>query len=497
MRRATPTGDTMAVFSGLRLDDGRRLGEVLTPFEWADAEAFLVGTGPRRHFQLRSKGYRKTLTAAANGIAALLTQLPPGSTGFAAASDADQAGLLRESIRAFVVNTPGLDSELRVEARRVVAVNRGAELVILPADSSGSHGLRPSLLVVDEVANWPDTPRHREFFDALWAGLAKVPGSRGLLITTPGSPSHFAKAIYDRAKAEDGGLWRLSEVHGPPPWIPVEEVEAERRRLVPSTFARLWLGEWAQGEDQLVDPADLDACMVLDGPIAPVPSIRYVAAIDLGTKIDSTAVVIAHAVRSEAGTRVIVDRMATWKPRPGSPVRLEDVEAWLVEFGRAYRAKLLYDPSQMYLMAERLRRAGLGCVEFTFSSASVGKIATALVNVLRSRSIELPRDAGLRDELLAVRLRETAPNVLRLDHLSGRHDDQAVACAMACYWLTSTPPSAFSEYMTRLMAQQSGEPVEGQPSIDAQTHIPALLPGLRPRGDSSGGWGAPLGGWGR
>ena len=40
-------------------------------------------------------------------------------------------------------------------------------------------------------------------------------------------------------------------------------------------------------------------------------------------------------------------------------------------------------------------------------------------------------DAALRDELANVRLRETGPGRVRLDHATGRHDDRAVAIGLA------------------------------------------------------------------
>ena len=39
------------------------------------------------------------------------------------------------------------------------------------------------------------------------------------------------------------------------------------------------------------------------------------------------------------------------------------------------------------------------------------------------------------DELANVRLRETSPGVLRMDHDSNRHDDRAISLALACHRL--------------------------------------------------------------
>jgi hypothetical protein len=218
--------------------------------------------------------------------------------------------------------------------------------------------------------------------------------------------------------------------HGPPPWVDPGELEAERRRLFPSAFGRLWMNEWLAPDDAIADPDDVAAACVLDGPLAPEAGRTYVCALDIGTRNDRTAVAIGHAERTTAGTRVIVDRLQCWTPRPGRPVSLDEVRLWLVEMCRAYRAKLVYDPSQAYLLVEQIRKGGVRCSEFLFTASSVSRLATDLMQALRGRLLLLPSDEALRDEILSVRLRETSPNVLRLDHLSGRHDDRVIAVAM-------------------------------------------------------------------
>jgi phage FluMu gp28-like protein len=81
--------------------------------------------------------------------------------------------------------------------------------------------------------------------------------------------------------------------------------------------------------------------------------------------------------------------------------------------------------------------------EFTFSSASVGRLASTLHLPLRNRNLRLPRDEELLDELANVRLRETSPGVLRMDHDPDRHDDRAIAVALAATALLQRPSASF------------------------------------------------------
>jgi hypothetical protein len=57
--------------------------------------------------------------------------------------------------------------------------------------------------------------------------------------------------------------------------------------------------------------------------------------------------------------------------------------------------------------------------------------------LLRERKLALPDDPDLIDELMHVRLRQTGPGQVRLDHDSDRHDDRAVCLALAAEELLS------------------------------------------------------------
>jgi hypothetical protein len=142
--------------------------------------------------------------------------------------------------------------------------------------------------------------------------------------------------------------------------------------------------------------------------------------------------------------------MQVWTPSRLRHVRLTAVEEWLEEFARRYqRARLVFDPSQGLQMMQRLRRAGLSVSEFSFSQASVGKLATTLLQLIREHALALPDDEReLLDELRSVRLREPSPGVFRLDHAPGHHDDRAIAIALAAQTLLAKPASQPARVVT-------------------------------------------------
>lgn len=104
-------------------------------------------------------------------------------------------------------------------------------------------------------------------------------------------------------------------------------------------------------------------------------------------------------------------------------------------------AKVVYDPFQAVGSMQRIRGRGVQVEEFTFHPASVGRLASTLHLLLRNRSLALPDDEELLDELANVRLRETSPGVLRMDHDPDRHGDRAIALAVAATSLLESAPS--------------------------------------------------------
>ena len=435
--------DPLDLMSGLVLESGDLWGSVAADFQVADARAIFDTSGPRWHFQTRPRGGSKSTDAAGDGLVWLAAEAPAGARGYVVATDSDQAALLVDAAAGLVDRTPAMRSMVDVGALKMVA-RSGASVEVLSADGASAFGLRPHLLVVEEFAQWPQTRNARRLWTALLSALGKIPGSRLVILTSAGEPGHFSHTVLEEARRSD--RWRVSEVPGPLPWVDPEELEAQRPLLRDSEFARLHLNQWTQSEDRLVSAEDLAAACVLDGPQAPVPAVKYVVTLDVGITNDACVAVVAHAERvsDEPGSsaRVIVDRIARWRGSRRNPVNLSEVEEWIETASREYhRAPLHADPFQAVGLLQRLKARGVRAEQFTFSAQSVGRVANALHLALRNRTILLPDDEDLRGELGRVRLRETSPGAVRLDHDSGEHDDQAVAIAIACAVLQGKVPS--------------------------------------------------------
>jgi phage terminase large subunit-like protein len=421
-----------SVLAGLILEDGHRWGEVATEWQWADARAILEpgDDGPLLSFLTRPRSGSKTSDLAGIAAAALIDQVPPGGRAYAVAADRDQARLLVDALAGYVVRTPGLRGAINVD-RYTATTPAGARLEVIPADAASSYGLRASLFVVDELTQWPSA--NREVWTSVLSAVPKVPGCRLVVLASAGDPAHWSYTVRERARVSSA--WRLHEVAGPVPWVSESALNEQRALLTDSQFARLHLNQWTASENRLVSVENLAAAVRLDGPQDYRPGVIYRIGADLGLRHDRTAIAVCHAEPVAGATRsrqVVLDRMIVFEGSRADEVRLAEVEAALMAAWRMYRRpKVRLDPWQAIGLAQRLRQQGVSVEEWSYSPQRYGAIATVLYTLLRDGLLNLYDDPELLDELANLRLKETLPGLVRVEHDPGRHDDRAVALGFA------------------------------------------------------------------
>jgi phage terminase large subunit-like protein len=331
-----------------------------------------------------------------------------------------------------------------VSAHRATVGDRRVRLDVLAADAPSAWGLRPYFVIVDEIAQWAETRRSLQLYEAVQTAAGKVNG-RMVLLTTAGDPTHFSARI--RAHAQDDPLWRVHEVPGPVPWVSPARLEEQRRALTDAAFRRLHLNEWAEAEDRLASLRDLEACVRPGGAVPPRANETYVIGLDVGLVNDRTAAAVCHleVLSPSDGEvpdwRLVVDDVRVWEGSRERPVQLAEVRAWLAATVPAYNyARVVFDPHQAMGLAQDLRHLGLRAEQFNMTPSSVARLATTLISCIRARDMSLPDDPALVRELARVRVIETAPNRPRLDHAAGEHDDRATAISLALVSLLERPP---------------------------------------------------------
>jgi phage terminase large subunit-like protein len=438
---------SLALLSQLVIDnDSHCWGDVAQPEQWDDALAVLNQKSTcRYHFLTRARGWSKTTDLAAIALVIMLTQAHPGQRIDVVAADRDQGALLISAINKFVVRTPALAGRLQVSQYKVTAPG-DIVLEALPSDPAGSHGRAPALLIVDELAQWPDTPSAREKWTANYTGMHKEKGARLVVLTTAGDPAHFSHPIRERA--DTSPMWRLHEVAGPSPWADPAYLDEQHASLTESSWRRFYLNQWTAGDDRFTTLDDVRACVRHTGALQPIPGLNYIIGVDLGWKHDRTAVAVAHLEPTDTpGTpTVVIDRLDVWAGSGDDPVILDDVEASILATANLFnQATIKMDAREGVGMAQRLRNQRLNVDDQAFTAALNTRLARTLEPLLRAHRLAIPDDPDLIDELVNLRIVEPASGQARIEHTPGHHNDQAIAIALTADHLLNTPPSPRAE----------------------------------------------------
>ena len=451
----------------LRIENGKMWGECAQPFQKIDAEQILLNKrpDPTWHFITRPRGGSKSTDTAAMAISWLAVDAPPLANGHIVAASTEQGAIIIDAAAGFLARTPELEGSIVVESQKILAPN-GAWVRVLAQSDSGSWGLRDAhFLVADEFCQWPETRGAKRVWSALQSAAPKVTGCKLIVLSSAGEPSHWSREVFE--KCERDPMWRTHEAPGPVPWLDDDELESLRWQLRPSEYDRLVLNIWAQDEDRAVSEEDYEYAAQSYKNLRPRRGIRYIICVDIGILNDASVMTIMHKEPIDPANklgpqRVVVDHIERWKGSKKKPVRVSDVEDWLVQQAPEWnRAEVFADPTQFRGSIQNLNLRGVRAKEWNFTTTSVGEVASALVQTFRNRQIHIPDLPILREELLRVRLRETTPGVTRLDHDKGAHDDQAVTIGMGCRILIGDGNGlgrSWMEHMKRLKIEEELHP---------------------------------------
>lgn len=167
----------IAFIEGLKITSGMHAGRPMHLRDWQKTiiRAVYDATGAdgrrtvRQVLLTMARKNGKTQLAAALALAHLVgPEAEQRGQVFSAASDRNQAGIVFRELEAFILADTDLSARCNVQrfAKRIEDDTTGSVYEALSSDARKAHGLSPSFVVCDELAQWPD----RELFDNLVTG---------------------------------------------------------------------------------------------------------------------------------------------------------------------------------------------------------------------------------------------------------------------------------------------------------------------------------------
>jgi hypothetical protein len=401
-------------------------------------------TGPRFAFISLPKGHDKTSLVARLVMWAVAygKNAKNSIVAYAAASDAKQAEILHDSAKNEAKANPWLNKRLRfVEGHVQNAANHNTKIEILNSDSGGASGIKPDIIVGDELVFWKDE-QGKKLFDVLFAATNKRPNCCFIIITNAGIINSWQDKVRTLAKSDPAHWYVNDEVGHRASWVSYEANKATAA-FVSNAFAkRMFDNVWthADEEDDYVSRDQVTACVDLPGEMPNNPDFEYIFTLDLGWVKDYAAAAIMH--RDPRNLQVYLDKLMVFKP---SRIRQTPMSL-MIEWGeyamQNYRlVEMWIDPNHLLEFAQHFERR-IEVVKFGCGPDHLALLAEHLKIAVLNKTIHLYPGAGiiqnpdgttfdLVDEmasLIVVQMGSTGK--YRFTHRPGLHDDRCMAVAM-------------------------------------------------------------------
>lgn len=143
------------------------------------------------------------------------------------------------------------------------------------------------------------------------------------------------------------------------------------------------------------------------------------------------------------GDQIILALHKIWRPTKASPLDLRELEAWVLDVHQRYRVvKVLADPYQLMRSIAFLRDQGVAVEPYQQTTANLTRMATVVLELLRSGSLVLYPSDELREQALNATLVESAHGLRIAKERASKKIDSLVALAMACTAAVAEPQLA-------------------------------------------------------
>ncbi|MFA5038413.1 MAG: terminase large subunit [Candidatus Omnitrophota bacterium] len=324
---------------------------------------------------------------------------------------------------------------VRINDDYIENTRTGTVARVIAQNYKTAAGCNPSLVVFDELWSFEDTESDnaRKFYEE----LTTVP-TRKEPMTVITSYAGYAEdtilfELYKRGLAgKDPKMFFFWTHENLASWITSEYLATQKERLRPNTYLRLHENRWTSGEDQFIDIADWDKCVDVDHrPLIEdkARELRVVAAVDIGTKSDTSAIVAV----AKKDNRIMLVAHRKWAPTEENPIDIEEtVEKYLLELKDRFNIiEARYDPYQFHRSGMSLVKEGLNMVEFPQTVANLTEMGQNLFDLIKGKNLLLYEDADMRAHAQNARAQETPRGFRIVKGKSTKKIDLMIALAMA------------------------------------------------------------------
>jgi hypothetical protein len=341
------------------------------------------------------------------------------------ANDTAQAEIILGDARRVIMGSDVLFSQLENYGlqRGEIRLTNGNRWLIKSSESVASRGLRPSLILYDELG-WASD---RMLYDTLSAGQAAQTDPQIIVTSTVGPVKDGVLwDLFELARGGDPSTLLIYETENLSPLISADYLESQQVQLPAHVYAREHLNLWGEGTAAVCSEADWKRAIADGDPRRiddPGPCHAF---LDLGWVHDESVLVIMRKLES-GKTGVLC--METWQGSAQNPVEFSSISSRLQDLCAKFNVqKLVIESPQGYQMAQLLALSGVNTEILSPTAKSNQENWGALITALKNGTICLPDDARLRRQLLTLTI-ETTTTGWKVVDVPSVHNDRAVAVA--------------------------------------------------------------------
>lgn len=388
----------------------------------------------------------KTAIAAALALCHLLgPEAEQRGQIFSASADREMASIIYREMEAVILSVPEFSSRCHIQSfhKTITDTTTGSVYRAMTADSRKAHGLSPSFMVYDELAQSND----RDLYDNLTTGTGARKEPLMVVISTQSAdPNHIMSELVDYAlKIQDGTLPPDPAFYGciyaapddADPWDEktwfdcnpalddfrsLEEMQifAEQAKKIPakeSVFRNLYLNQRVDPVAKWLSSTDFDACV---GSMPDLSGRECYAGLDLSSTQDLSALSLCftptngdpfytqhfawcpeNAIKSRSkADRVPYDlwnRQGHIEATPGAVVDYAYILKRIEAVSKQYNLKaILFDRWGSRKIVKDLQDMGLEMIEFGQGFASMSPPSKEMEKLVLSRKIVFPENPALK-----------------------------------------------------------------------------------------------------
>jgi hypothetical protein len=394
-------------------------------------------SGPRGFWNICSRGYDKSGSIARTVVWAVSYSRNPIEIVLAA-GDKEQASIIYDAAKRECDLNPWIKGRIHFKMGRITGLTSGSTVKVLTADAPSSYGLRPDLIVCDEITWWDS----QDLWHSLFTARQKRPNCALIIISNAGVLKTWQHELYTNARLDKRWMVWETDPKANPTWMSAEDIEADKKLLPRAISKRLYDNLWIDpGEESgYLLRSEIEPCVRSDWErhFRQERGCAYAIGVDYGPKKDRTVLSLLH--QDENG-QTFIDEITVFQGSIDSPVQISRVEEWLDEKLEKFpQAGIMADPYQMESTVQRYESR---CRITRFQARGpVGnyRMAELLRDAIVNRRIQWfpgegrhpykPED-DFTEELANLIIKELPGRKYRFDHELNSHDDRAVSVGMA------------------------------------------------------------------